>query len=592
MKLRPNSTRTVISSALSLLFIFICLALPSETNFDSAQPYIKEANVAVVMSDGVRLATDIYLPQEEGRFPVVLIRTPYKKENMGLLLGEFLAANGYAVVIQDTRGRFGSGGDFIPLVYERKDGLETLDWILKQDWSDGKIGIWGPSYLGYCGLILAMSRHPALKTVINISAVADMNSFLYPGGALHLMAALPWALFAEGKDLRQVNLANLYQHTPLREAPASINVKSGIWEMFTNPEIKKQFQSELSIQDQYEKMDVPLLHLTGLNDWVYRGTLEIYETVQKSRALRKQKPFQKLIIGPWYHDQQWTGKTQVGEEDFGPQAAMDVPGVQALSLFWMDYWLKGVDNGLLNKPAVDIFIMGKNEWTQEKSWPPHDVIYQNWYLQSEKGAASLAGDGKLSLKKKRGDSSDSFVFDPLNPVLTRGGVNFHFFPDELGIKDQRPVEQRKDVLVFTSEPLAKDIEIIGPVKVILYASTEGEDTDFTAKLVEVRPEGYARIIEDGIIRARFRHSRENPELLKPGEVYELTIDLGATAVFIRKGHQIRLEVSSSNFPKYDRNPNTGEDPLAAVEFKKVAQKIFYSARYSSRLVLPVRSARK
>lgn len=588
MRSGSRIARSIGFTVTGLLVLLAAAALSLEAKTGADSPYTKKADVGIVMSDGAKLATDIYLPRREGRHPVVLIRTPYKKENMGSLIAEFFAANGYAAVVQDTRGRFGSEGDFLPFIHERKDGLETLDWISEQDWSGDGIGVWGPSYLGYCGLILAISRHPALKTVINISGVGDIDPVIFPGGAFHLMAALPWALFMEGVDLRTVDLSELYRHVPLLKAPSSIETESRIMDMFADTEIRERFGSELSIRDQLENIGIPILHMTGLNDWIYRSTLEVYSAIRESQVSGEKVAFQKLIIGPWYHDQQWEGGTRVGDEDFGPLAKMDVQQIRTLSLRWMDHWLKGKDDGLLEEPAVDLFIMGKNAWSRERSWPPHDVVYRNWYLRSEKGAASLAGDGKLSLEKNIGPGRDRFVFDPLDPVPTLGGVNFHFFPGQLGVRDQRPVEKRKDVLVYTSEPLADDLEIIGPIKAVLYVSTEGRDTDFTAKLVEVRPDGYARIIEDGIIRARYRHSRDNPEFLEPGQVYELTVDLGATAVLIRKGCRIRLEISSSNFPKYDRNPNTGEEPLQAVEFKKVTQTIHHSDRHPSRLVLPVR----
>jgi putative CocE/NonD family hydrolase len=294
------------------------------------------------------------------------------------------------------------------------------------------------------------------------------------------------------------------------------------------------------------------------------------------------------MIGPWHHNQELNGGTVVGDEDFGLVAEMGLEKLLKLSKRWFDYWLKDKDDGISKEAPVKVFMMGKNKWLEESQWPPSSIELQKWYLSSDKGANGLEGDGRLSIELPGENSDDSFIFNPEDPVPTTGGVNMHFFPDILGIKDQREVETRDDVLVYTSPALVKPMEIIGPLKVVLYASTEGVDTDFTAKLVEVRADRYARIIEDGIIRGRYRKSLETPDFLEPGKIYEFEIDLGYTAISLYKGSRLRVEISSSNFPKYDRNPNTEVEPFDAVEFKKVKQKIYCSKEYPSHLILPVR----
>jgi putative CocE/NonD family hydrolase len=338
------------------------------------------------------------------------------------------------------------------------------------------------------------------------------------------------------------------------------------------------------ISEEFSKVETPVLFVTGWHDYIYRNTLIAYQQIKK----HQKKIFHKLIIGPWYHGQELNGGTIAGDEDFGAAAEMGLEKFMQLSVRWFDYWLKDEDNGISQEDPVKIFVMGRNEWQGESSWPPDSVQYQNWFISSTKGANSLKGDGLLSPSIQETDSYDSFTSDPNNPVPTIGGVNFHFFPDNLGVKDQTEVETRKDVLVYTSAPLKKPMEIVGPLKAVIYASTEGVDTDFTAKLVEVRPSGYARIIEDGILRARFRKSLTDPSFLEPGKIYKFEIDMGYTAIYLSKGSRLRLDISSSNFPKYDRNPNTEVEPFDAVEFNAVTQKVYFSKDYPTHITLPVR----
>jgi hypothetical protein len=558
----------------------------------SRESFVKETNVKVAMSDSVMLATDVYRPSEGKKFGTILIRTPYSKEQ-GLVktFAEFFAGDGYAVVIQDCRGKFASEGEFLPFVSERKDGLQTLEWIIQQPWSNREVAAWGPSYLGYCGIVLAVTKHPALKTMVNISGLADVQTLVFPGGALHLMVGLPQSVFmAKGGQavLRKINWPEFFKFLPLNNALRSIAFTDTVWKLFADPELFGEHSTELALADQLSNIQIPILHITGWNDFTYRGTLQTYVAADRALKSQRKRGLQKLVVGPWHHDQQWSGKTKVGEEEFGPQAQMDIEKMKRISLRWFDCFLKGIDNGVAREPAADIFVMGRNDWIKVEEWPTKGIEYQSWYLASVNGAATLSGDGRLSLQRPAKREFDVFTFDPLNPVPTRGGVNSHFFDDYLGIKDQRAVEARTDVLVYSSEPLKKDTEVLGPLKVVLYASSEGRDTDFTAKLVEVRPDGYARIVEDGIVRARYRNSSKRSEWMEPGKIYKFEIDLGSTALLVRKGSRLRLEISSSNFPKYDRNPNTGESPFDAVELKKVNQKIYHTEQYPSHLLMPVR----
>jgi hypothetical protein len=296
-------------------------------------------------------------------------------------------------------------------------------------------------------------------------------------------------------------------------------------------------------------------------------------------ALHKAFGLSRIIVGPWPHSMSY----QFKDVDFGPDS--QVP-VRALQLAWFDHWLMGKDEPGLAGPPMRLFVMGSNKWKEESEWPPPEARPAIFYLASKGHANTLAGDGALVDKPAEGNARDRFVFDPRDPAPTRGGAiccNPGVLP--WGPMDQRPVERRKDVLVYTTKPLESDMETIGPVEVTLYAATSAKDTDFTAKLVDVFPDGNARNLTDGILRLRYRESLEKPELAKPGEVYRISIDAGVTANVFLKGHRIRLEISSSNFPRFDRNPNTGG--RTADETKPVAaqQTVYHDRRHPSELLL-------
>jgi putative CocE/NonD family hydrolase len=554
----------------------LVLAVASATNPAAATP-VTEKTVTIPMTDGVVLEATLARPADDGAYPTILIRTPYGRQQHATE-ARFWSANGYAVVVQDTRGKWGSEGEYVPFLNEYADGTATLDWITAQPWSDGNVGMYGSSYLAFCQLVLASKRHPALKSIIPISGWIQDDGQINRGGANHIMLSIPWILHEESQTKRSiadVELDELFEFLPLIDAFSAIGLESKIW--------NEEF--DFSHLDAYSAADIaiPALHITGWYDFVHNAALRVYEEAAGGAA----GPSQKLMIGPWFHDQFYTTYTETGDEDFGPQSALGLERLMKLALDWFDTTIKNDGAAISDWPNVRLFVMGTNEWKQYDSWPPPAADYRQLFIGSGSGANSSAGDGFLSPTPADDEAHDSFVFDPNNPVPTYGGANFHFMLHLIGVKDQREIEERDDVLVYTTEPLETNTEIIGPVQAVLYASTEGRDTDFTAKLVEVRPSGYARIIDEGVLRASYRNGPEKRELLEPGHVYRLTVDLGSTAIMIPKGHRIRLEVSSSNFPKYDRNPNTGEDPLEARVLKPVGQKVYHGGRYRSHVVLPV-----
>ena len=557
--------------------LFLILALSFIViEFYGHEKFSKE-KVIITLKDGTHLASHVFIPSEGSTHPTILVRTPYGKHQHDDE-GAYWASNGYAVVLQDARGKWDSDGEYIPFFNEKNDGLETIDWITNQEWSNGEIGLWGSSYLSYCAIVAVTDRPSAVKTMFIISGWLGGDKVVNPGGAMHLMLNLAWILHEETqrvRSLKKYELDELFEYLPMSEVFTSVGMESKIWPKINDV---RGLNAGLTAS----QIDIPIFHLSGWNDFVCNAALDVYkETTMNSSSQNR------LLIGPWFHDQLQTDYTEVGDDDFGPESIMGYKKLTRLSLDWFDHVFKEKNPQFDNTPDVNLFVMGENKWREFNHWPPEDIDYQKWYLSSVDGANSSTGDGKLSPTHSAINSDDTFVFDPFNPVPTYGGANFHFFLHTIGIKDQSDIEERDDVLVYTSEVLDEPMDIVGPLEMVIHASTEGFDTDFTAKLVEVRENGYARIIEEGIIRASNRNSATTRDLLEPGKVYELVIDMGATAIQIPKGSRLRVEISSSNFPKYDRNPNTGVDPFMADTLEVVEQTIYHGNNNPSYLILPV-----
>jgi len=536
-------------------------------------------DVAVPMRDGVRLSANVFRPEGPGRYPAILVRTPYGK-------GSAISPNyvpfverGYAVVVQDVRGRYASEGVFRPLEQEPADGGDTLDWIARQPWSDGKIGMLGGSYLGIVQWKVAALNNPHLKAIFpSVSGCDDyLDRFYSPGGAMKLGQRLLWM----SENLRaphfHPDFAKFVLHLPLRTADvAATGQTSSMFQEAVAHPAYDSFWKSISVRERLDKIRVPVFSVGGWFDNFVESDLLAFE------RLRGNSGVHRILIGPWPHNM----AAKLDGVDFGPDS--DVP-MRAIQLQWFDQFLKGKDTPLLSQPPVRIFVMGVNRWREEREWPPR-AHPQRFYLESRGRANTPAGDGQLRLRTPadRASPPDRFVFDPQDPVPTAGGAvccNPKVFP--WGPRDQRAVEQRRDVLVYTTAPLPGDVEVVGPVRVVLYAATSARDTDFTAKLVDVLPDGRAQNLTDGILRLRYRQSLEKLELARPGEIYKLMIDAGVTGNVFQKGHRIRIEVSSSNFPRFDRNPNTGGPIADSTELRKATQTVYHDARRPSYLLLPV-----
>jgi putative CocE/NonD family hydrolase len=563
------------------------MLVPTFGALGSEPSFTRQTDIKVSMSDGVNLAVNLYLPKTGTRFATVLMRTPYNKNGMGWM-AEPLAEAGYAVVTQDVRGQGGSDGTFIPFIFEKKDGVETLDWVVKQPWCDGNVGMWGPSYLGYCALIVTTENHPALKTVINVAGWGDTPSMTAPGGAMHLMVSLPWTLSNQisGPSGRGINWDEAFKRTPVIEIPSSYGIDSAQWKGAVSLYNSADTEGRISISRAFDKIKIPTFHLSGWYDFVGPTTLDAFEGIDRA-ARAGNRSFHKLYVGPWIHGQIYNGGRTIGDEEFDASIDLGIEKLAKMSVRWFDRWLRGKQNGITTEKPVKLFVMGENRWRTFDRWPPQRTKFEPWYFASTKGANSADGDGSLSPAVPIQPGADRFVYDPMDPVPTNGGANFHSFPKNVGIKDQMQVEKRNDVLVYTSEVLERDLTIIGPIKAVLYASTEGRHTDFTAKLVEVRSDGYAANIVDAIKRGPDPVDGKPVDLMEPGKVYRFTVDMDATAITIKKGHRLRVEVSSSNFPKYTRNPNTGDSAESATEFRRVEQAVHHTPLHPSHIVLPI-----
>lgn len=540
---------------------------------------VKRLHVPVAMQDGVQLAANIFLPAESGRFPTILVRTPYGKGSDLLPTFKSFLDHGYAMVIEDARGRYESEGVFDPFGQEPKDGNDTLNWIARQPWSDGKIGMLGGSYLGIVQWKAALLNNPHLKAIAPVVSGSDdyRDRYYSTGGAMQLGHRLLWVSEnLRRPDYSPPDFASYVRTLPLRRADlAAAGQRAETFQKALDHPAFDSFWRAMSTREHLDQIHVPVFSVGGWYDCFVESDLAAFS------ALRRSSSVHRIVIGPWPHNM----SLKFANVDFGSDSGAPIRRMQ---IEWFDQWLKGKDTPIMSRPPVHIFVMGANRWRDEQEWPPARARSTSFYFSSRDAANTLNGTGSLDARPPLRAHSEHFDFDPANPVPTSGGSNccnpkvFAWGP-----MDQRPVERRSDVLVFSTPVLRDDLEIMGPVRVVLYAATSTPDTDFTAKLVDVFPDGEARNLTDGILRLRYRDSLEKPQLATPGQIYEVNIDAGVTSNVFLKGHRVRLEISSSNFPRFDRNPNTGRPIADETTLRKASQIIYHDRRHPSRLILPV-----
>lgn len=567
-----------------------------------------DINVPARMRDGVTLYADVYRPETDGRYPAILTRLPYGKGS-GMVSGYMnplrFARAGYAVVIQDIRGTGASEGEFYPRIAEMNDGYDSVEWLAAQPWCDGNVGMYGMSHLGFTQWAAAVTQPPHLKTICPMATQAGARPYNY--GALRLNHLMSWASIfplselarrklppEKARSLRdrfiylKDNLEEHYWFLPLKDVPfVKIAEEMGISPFFYSDYLthhdNEEFWRQSCSPAPLEQVVIPAFHICGWYDLLAGDVLASYMGMKEHGGSELARNNQKVIIGPWIHSTELPGIA--GEIDFGLAATGSVIDVTGMHLRWFDYWLKGVRNGIMDEPRVRIFVMGKNVWRGENEWPLARTAYTKYYFHSGGRANSRNGDGTLSTAPAGGEPVDSYLYDPRHPAPTKPGRTGSAII--MGAYDQQETEKRDDILVYTSEALEADLEITGPIAVKLYAASSATDTDFTGKLVDVYPDGRAYNLVDGIIRARYRHSEWKAELIQPGKIYAYSLDLGAISNVFRAGHRIRVEISSSSFPKWERNLNTGHAFGQDAAIEVAWQKIHHDRQYPSHILLPV-----
>jgi len=556
---------------------------PAPTPAPSPQgPAVKiEFDRRVPMRDRVELSADVYRPDAAGRFPVILLRTPYTKTSASTLkIAQDFVSHGYVVVSMDVRGRGDSDGTFTPYVNDGVDGYDAIEWCAAQAWSTGKVGTIGGSYNGVIQWLTAVQQPPHLTAMIPM--VSPSDPFVEWPTGLPLPQTLSWFHFTSGKvaqNMAAVDWNKLYWHLPMNTMDDTMGRPNRNWDEEIEHSKLDSWWERKRYQNKFNRVQVPALGISGWYDDEQIGTPLNFAGMTAKGIDERVRRGQKLLMGPWPHAINSTSK--LGQVDFGSSAIIDLNG---LWLRWFDYWLKGVDNGIMSEPPVRIFIMGENVWRNENEWPIARTQWTKYFIHSKGRANTLSGDGTLSTSEPANESTDSYKYDPAKPVPFITDASFAQIG---GPDDYREVEQREDVLVYTSEPLIEDLEVCGPIKAKIFAASSARDTDFMAKLIDVWPNGFAQRLTDGMVRARFREGMDKPSLIEAGRVYGYDLDLWNTCQLYKKEHRIRLEISSSAFPKYDRNLNTGEQLGKSAVIQIAEQKIYHDREHPSYVLLPI-----
>jgi putative CocE/NonD family hydrolase len=558
--------------------------------------------------DGVRLLADVYRPRGAGPFPVLVHRTPYNKRggrpypNMDRPFneGHLFASHGYLTVVQDTRGRGASDGEFVPFVNEAEDGYDTVEWAATLDGSSGAVGMFGQSYDAMCQYLTVPLAPPHLRAATPVTApIAYFDHCVYTSGAFNLAWMLHYAiinLVLRGRDgeaalkvlrdyvlypddpaRRRLN-PEIFAHRPISDWGDRLREFAPYFADYVRHGTDDAYWWQLDLRRQAGAVGIPMLHVSSWYDGFQKGTLGAYAYASAGDGAGNGSE-QALIMGPWAHaiyTDVSSGKA--GERDFGPEAPLAMHEIQ---LDWFARHLKGETGGAAPAP-VRIFVMGSDRWREEQEWPLARTEYTPLYLGAGRG-----GEGRLSWEPPGGEEPDGYRYDPDDPVPTIGGHHLGVFGVPNGPFDQRPSAARPDVLVYTSEPFEADLEITGPLAMTLYASSSAPDTDFVVKVIDVLPDGYAHPISEGILRCRFRDSQSEPALLTPGQVYALPVDLYAVSHVVPAGHRLRVHVTSSDFPQWDANPNTGEPFGASATIATAEQRVFHDELRPSHLRLPI-----
>lgn len=561
-----------------------------------------ERGVEVKMRDGVILRGDIFRPDAPGKFPVLLQRTPYRRSSWGydFQFGQRAASHGYVVFFQDVRGRFTSDGEWRPFVHESEDGYDTIEWVATQPYSNGKVGMFGGSYVGATQMLAAIANPPHLAGICPIITASNYHDgWTYQGGAFEQWFNESWTTgLAEDTVMHRLeHPANSQEDVnalPLTAYPifnlgspgvidaSAASVAPYFLDWIAHPSYD-DYWKRISIEEHFADIHVPALHIGAWYDIFLGGSLRNYIGIKSSAGSEEARKGQRLVVIIGGHA---GGGRKIGDVDFGPEA--EKWNESDITYRWYEFLFKGVQNEFATGKPVKIFVMGANQWREEEDWPLARAKSTKYFLHSKTAANTATGDGTLSTTAPGAEPADRFTYDPGKPVPSVGGPHC-CDPTHLpaGPRDQRKVESRDDVLVYSTPALEHDLEVTGPVRLEFFASSSAVDTDFTAKLVDVSPDGTAINLTEGILRARYRDSQETATPLEPSKAYAMTIDLWATSNVFRAGHHIRLEISSSNFPRFDRNLNTGVPAGTSSKWVTATNTILHDKAHPSALILPI-----
>ncbi len=553
---------------------------------------VVERDVAVPMRDGVVLRAHVFRPEAEGRFPGILLRTPYGKPADGF---ERYVRAGYVVVTQDSRGRYASDGEYVPFTVEEtgdaEDGYDSVEWLAAQPFCDGRVGTLGASYNAWMQWQLARLRPPHLRAMCAYTIPLELTEVDYPGG-FRPGRRIKWWMTSMAPDLRRRE-GLPPPHTPEEARQIWDEVEHGRWlGLLPWVDVVRHLPERLAhyvedwlgeparqpwhFDEVHQEVEVPNLDFSGWYDHC-NGTMAHLGLMQRNGRTELAREQTKLIIGPWNHP--GLGQRRIGAIDFGPAAHLDLTD---LIIRFFDRWVKGIENEVDAEPPVRYFTMGTGEWKQAETWPPEGLQEAVYYLHSGGQAQGAAGDGRLDEMEPGDEREDCYRYDPQDPVPTLWTRDLFTVP-----ADRRQLDHRCDILCYRSEPLVQEVEVVGYPSFVLFAASSASDTDFFARLVDEDPAGQALEICYGMVRARHRNGLERENLIEPGAVIEYRISLGATAICFQAGHRIRLEVTSSDFPNHDRNHNTGRNDLADAKFIVAEQQVHHSASHASRLLLPI-----
>jgi putative CocE/NonD family hydrolase len=571
---------------------------------------VKQSDVAARMRDGTTLRADVYRPQTVRPVPVILMRTQYGKT--GAQVGpsryqspDWFASHCYLVVVQDIRGQGDSDGQFSEFTYDQDDGYDSVEWAAALPGSNGKVGMYGSSYVGATQWLAAVAAPPHLATIVPANTASDYyDGWTYEGGEFRLAFVLPWAIdsiattaainrhddatvaelkAAAADTTRWLNFRPFKDLPPLQ--PASPTVAPWYFDWIRHS-ARDDYWTRWSIRDRYRAVTVPVLDFEGWYDAFLAGGIENFSGMTTHGATLAARNNQRLVIGPWDH-LNWGRESSEPAPMLKDAGAVADSPINNLMLAWYDHFLKGQDNGVSSTPRVDYFLMGANTWKSAKSWPLPQTRWTPYYLSGNAGMPSRTGSLRTT-PAGADEPPDTYTYDPTNPAPSLGGHSCCGASTGLqGPYDQRSVEARPDVLVYSSDPMTVDTEVTGPTTVDLWAASSAPDTDFTAKLTAVKPDGRVINLNNGILRAAFRDSLSKPQPITPGRPYEYKIAVWPTSYLLRAGDRIRVEISSSDYPQFAPNPNTGDPFGQNTDTTLATQTILHDATHPSAVILPI-----